>query len=379
LAVAHDADGALGGDLSVGDAVTMYNATTAQRLGLRIGTAAAPDAVVQPTVKVERTMQVASSGFSGDGVEPCSAIIGIGSGTATNDGQVVGVAGLAKSASTTVTSTGGDDACGLYGAGRITGSGTGTGMGAFFNGRRDTDTGRALGLEVACDNQTATAESYLSTGFTDCAGIWLRANGTARAGVGLAIGNPANVQFDVGIGFTSQGTGGPVLTNSIRVDDSSTTSILINGTHSVAAFAVASATANNGVLIGGVTSLSTGAARLEVQGSSTFQDPLVYIGSTSQNQAYKVLLRNSSGTGFWGVSAATDGFLTGTVAGDLVLTAGSTGKALHLGGTVSTVEVTRDNKLGFYNATTPVAQQTGVAVNATAIHAALVSLGLITA
>lgn len=37
-----------------------------------------------------------------------------------------------------------------------------------------------------------------------------------------------------------------------------------------------------------------------------------------------------------------------------------------------------NQKIGFYN-TTPVAQQTGVAVSAAAIHAALVALGLITA
>lgn len=37
-----------------------------------------------------------------------------------------------------------------------------------------------------------------------------------------------------------------------------------------------------------------------------------------------------------------------------------------------------NQKIGFYNAT-PVAQQTGVAVSAAAIHAALVNLGLITA
>jgi hypothetical protein len=44
--------------------------------------------------------------------------------------------------------------------------------------------------------------------------------------------------------------------------------------------------------------------------------------------------------------------------------------------TVRTVAAAR--QVGFYNAT-PVAQQTGVAVSSAAIHAALVSLGLITA
>lgn len=55
------------------------------------------------------------------------------------------------------------------------------------------------------------------------------------------------------------------------------------------------------------------------------------------------------------------------------------GKNIQLAtGTGTKIGTATTQKIGFYN-TTPVAQQTGVAVTAGAIHTALVALGLITA
>jgi len=55
------------------------------------------------------------------------------------------------------------------------------------------------------------------------------------------------------------------------------------------------------------------------------------------------------------------------------------GRNIQLGiGTGTKIGTGTTQKLGFYNKA-PVAQQTGVAVTAAGIHAALVSLGLITA
>jgi len=227
-------DGAVGEGLltlGTGDAVSYANTTSGQRLALKRGTAASPDSSVNPILKVERTMQVAHTSFAGDGFEACAAILGMNKGTTTNDGQVVGVAGFSTSASTTVASTGGDDACGLYGLGRVTGSSTGTGIGGFFNGRRDTNTGRAVGIEVSIDNNTATADSYNPSSFSGTEGIWLHATGTARSAVGLLIGNPFNVQLDVGVGIIGQGTGGPILSASWRDDGQAVTALDINGTH----------------------------------------------------------------------------------------------------------------------------------------------------
>ena len=58
---------------------------------------------------------------------------------------------------------------------------------------------------------------------------------------------------------------------------------------------------------------------------------------------------------------------------------GTTNKAVVTGGTAGTkVANATSEVLGFYG-TTGVAQQTGVAVSAAGVHAALVALGLITA
>jgi hypothetical protein len=69
-------------------------------------------------------------------------------------------------------------------------------------------------------------------------------------------------------------------------------------------------------------------------------------------------------------------FSDGTFQLDLDPTSPGTFAVTVTGGNL--IQATGDAKLGFYLAA-PVAQQTGVAVNAAGIHAALVNLGLITA
>lgn len=322
LGVGHNADGtnkftsttvtnALGytplnkaGDtIGSGDAVAMYNTTTAQLLRIVKGTAGSPDAVAGPLLKLERTLQIAHTSFTGDGVEPCATIVGIGTGTTTNDGQVVGVAGLAKSASTTTSSTGGDDACGLYGVGRITGSGTGVGIGAFLNGRRDTNTGLANGAEVTSDNNTATAGSYNTTGFSDTTGLWIRPAGLADSGVGISFGNPVGMQFKVGIGFPAHVNGGKTggaADYSFRDDANATTSIAINGTHTTA-LAVASGA---GKVLYGRTSDGGIAADVIVSGTNTGRAAL-QVQPVSSSQAVSVFMVASDTSTEWFSIGAT--------------------------------------------------------------------------
>jgi hypothetical protein len=343
--------------LGSGDAITVFNATTPQDLNVLDGTAAAPDASANPLIKVQRTMQVSSAGFTGDGFENCAAILGTGLGTVTNDGQVVGVAGAAQSSSTTVASAGGADTCGIYGIGRVTGAGIGSGRGGFFNGRRETNTAGASGIEVSCDNQTVTAGTYSSTTYSATNGIWLHATGTADSGVGLAIGNPFGVQFQVGIGIPAQVVGGKtggISTASFRDDGSAATSILINGTHATAAVAVAAAAGP--VILGGTTSLTTNAALLEVQGPNSFLDPLIYIGSTANTQSYEIIVRNAVGRAIVGVCGGADSYgLVGAVAGDFVLIPATTNKSVLIGTTARVIQVKQGNLLGFFGVT-PVAQ-----------------------
>lgn len=83
------------------------------------------------------------------------------------------------------------------------------------------------------------------------------------------------------------------------------------------------------------------------------------------------------------VDAANQTVFTGTILGGL----DTEGEALNLGGgaIIAAGAVEIDGALnhdgttvGFYN-TTPIAKQTGVAVSAAGVHAALVALGLIAA
>lgn len=105
-------------------------------------------------------------------------------------------------------------------------------------------------------------------------------------------------------------------------------------------------------------------------------NPLVMFGPTSSNQTDNggVWFRESTAHGLpadasgnFGIYLKYDGVTNGLVA-----------ESVANGVRANVLEVTRANEVGFYGATA-VAQQTGVAVTAAGIHAALVSLGLITA
>lgn len=367
-----------------GDSQSIYAATTAQLLAISRGAAANPDATLGPLLKVERLINIAESAVAGDGGEQLAAILGIGVGTAACEVQPVGVYGGAKTSSTAAGGTaGGNDACGVYGVGRITGSGTGVGIGAFFNGRRDTATGKLTGVEVSADNNVASADTYTPSAFNATNGIWLHANGLARAAVGLAIGNPFNVQFDVGIGILSQGTGGPVLTTSFRDDSSAVNSILINGTHTVAIGVAAGA--GYGV-IGALARLSA-SALLEVVGPASAVDPLVQFGQASSAQSYSVVLRTGSAVSRWFMAGASSAFVTGSIAGDAGFAVPS-GFAFLIGraGPGASIITARNNagasELGFF-ASTSAAKQTVTGAKGSnaalgSLLTALAAYGLIT-
>lgn len=217
-----------------GDVVAGYVLRVPTMLNVSYGTSTSPDRSPYAIARVSRTLEISSANFTGDGVDACSAFVGVCTGTANNDGQTVGVTGFAKNQSVNPASSGGDDACGLYGVGNVIGSGTGTGIGAFLNGRRETDTGLANGAEIVSDNETGTPGSYNASGFSDTTGIWCRANGDSDSGAGMVIGNPAGVQFKVGYAINGQNTGGKVggvADAGWRTDGSETTVFDVNGTH----------------------------------------------------------------------------------------------------------------------------------------------------
>lgn len=360
-----------------GDSQSMYNATTAQLLGVVKGTAAAPDSSVNPLIKAERLIQVNEAAIGGDGSEQLSAIVGICVGTAGCETQPVGVLGLAKTSSTV--SFPGNDATGIFGIGRVIDSGTGFGIGGAVEGRRDTNTGKCYALEARTTNQTATDGVYNANGASDSMGIWITAGGpTGRLNAAaIQIGAVNTCQWDIGIGFNKISSVSAVKTASYRDDGDAATSILINGAHATAAIAIAS---GSGALCIGETTPTAAGILLEVI-SGTGADPFVQFGSVAANQGYGVRLRNSSGVSNWFVASSANEFLTGTAAGDGGIRAATSGKKLHLGGTASVIAVTQSNQLGFFQHATA-AQQTVTGSRATdawrtSLMAALVAYGIV--
>lgn len=365
-----------------GDAQSVYNATSGQLISPNIGTSTTPDTSLNPGLKVARLIQQTAGALGGDGFEQMASILGVSVGTSTNVGQTVGIGGAAKNSSTSVAQSGAGDACGVYGVGRITGSGVGTGLN-FLSGRRDTSTGRANALELSCQNYTASAGTYNSTGFSDTTGLWVEATGSSDSAVGISFGNPFGFQYDVGIAFTGQATSaktGAVISQSIRDDGASATSIQINGTHAIAALSVAAGAGQ--VLLGGTSSVSGVTNNiLEVQGSNNNVDGLVVIGSVANTKDYTIRVRNAVGQSRFGIVGGAGDLLTGTAAGDAVLGTTTTGKALHIGGTISTIKVGTDNTLGFFNHTTA-SQQTvtgskGANAALTSLLTALAAYGIV--
>ena len=314
----------------------------------------APDTTANPLMKINRTINLAPGGVTGDGGEQLAGITSVVTGIAANQVQPVGVYGGATDAGTAGSPA---DACGVYGAARIIGSGTGVAIGGNFSARAGgTSASKASGLQITPYNATGINTTVAVAGFSQINGIWLNANGPNTCSVGLELGNPNGTQFVSGIHFNAQVNNaltGPCLTTSIQDDCSSATSILINGSHATAAVAVK---AGSGAIIVGGTALQQASSLLEVQAGAGNANPLVYFGSTANGAAYRLKIGNSSGNGDLFVSGGTNNVLTGSAAGDIGLT--NAAKRILLGGSAIVVSVASANTIGFFTAAgSEVAQQ----------------------
>lgn len=222
-----------------GDPQYLYTASAdkdGRLLRLHAGTTASPDTTLGPLVKASRRVSVLASAFApSDGGEQMAAITGISAGDAANQVQPVGVYAAATNAGTTSAGTGPmPDAVGIYGIARIYDGGVGSGIGGVLYGRRESDTGRATGAEIAVFNYGTTNLYNSASGYQRTQGIWLTPAGSADSAVGMTIGNSHGYQFDVGIvfdGTTVGGKVGSVKSAAIRDNSSATTSYLLNGTH----------------------------------------------------------------------------------------------------------------------------------------------------
>lgn len=142
--------------------------------------------------------------------------------------------------------------------GRVKGSGTGIGSGAYLEGRRDTTTAQAEGAEISVNNQTSTDCSLSYTTLAQCVGIWVGSRGAAhKNSVAVQVGAAGDgSSFREGITFNS----GVVSDTTFGDHSSSTTSIFVTGTHTTALWTGGSA-GNVGFGIG-----TSPAARLQIGG-----------------------------------------------------------------------------------------------------------------
>ncbi len=345
----------------LGYAATGANLTPGLWQDVRVGTAASPvtgSSGKGGLIKLSKTEDLRVADFvNGSTNEQSAPLVVHTKNAATSEVQCAGAYIVAETLSTSATGGANKDAMGLAATGRVTGSGTGRGIGGYFVGRRDTNTGTTNGLEVRAWNETATDQTYNSTGASNGMGLWLSCSGPSGAvnrlnGPAIQIGKATDGAWDVGLAAAKIGGLNPIVTTFIRDDTDATDSILVNGTHT-RALGVASGA---GYVVVGAAARLHAASLFSVQSTSN-TDPIAEFGSNTSAVLHSVRLRNADGMGYWFIAGGANHFLTGTATGDVGFKQTTSGKSLMLGGTARVVQVTADDKLGFF-ATTPVVKST---------------------
>ncbi len=348
------------------------------------GTTADPDTSTNPLVKVVRTVNVQDADAFGDAGENMAAISGIAYGVITNQLQPVGVFGGAVNLSTNFSGTTPNDALGVYGIGRINATGTGRGIGGFFEGRRDSSVAKQNALQVLSYNGGGTNEGYIATAAPATMGVFIAAGGDADSGAAIVVANPTSTakQYSYGLAFSGQilnGHTGAVTTASIVDDSVDPNSILIRGIHDGGSIVVAS---GSGAAVFGDTSPSYTTTRLEVQGENASADPLVFFGANNFTKSYSTILHNAAGSLRLGIVGSTGAFLTGTAVGDSAIFPTS-GDSVHIGGTAKVLTVSSANALSFfggaaattsnevYNALSPTTTRGDITVRNSTVNARL--------
>lgn len=191
--------------------------------------------------------------------------------------------------------------------------------------------------------------------------------GDSNAGAS-AIGWTKAIQIG-GFGSGWKESGSSYIGTGIDLSDFATFGLYIHGRHASGTGPAIAVDSGAGPLVVGAAAAPDATALFHVVGPNSAMSPLVFLGSASFTQSYQIKLRNAAGQHNWAVVGGAGNYLTGSAAGDAVLTTTTSGKALHIGGTSKVVSVTSDNKLGFF-ATTPAAQQTGGAATAGATYTA---------
>ncbi len=222
--------GAYGGSF-LGTSQDQYNQWPGQ-IEISNGTSGAGDTTAGAVLKVSRTSGPPLASCTNQTDMECSA--GLVVSVLGLPGETVLTSGIYGSAQTSATGVG-QDAIGMTGSGRVTGSGDGLGTGAYIEGRRDTATAGALGTEIRAMNITASNCSYNTTGIGGCDGVWLTSSGdgvhTTALSSALHVGN-ADALAKWAAGLTINTLGATVY--GIDDESAATNGFYENGTHTYA-------------------------------------------------------------------------------------------------------------------------------------------------
>lgn len=283
-----------------------------------------------------------------DGPDGATALRATIKGAPTSQVQIAAV--VATAWQTGAYEGAGADACPILGVGRTSGGATGRAIAAYLESNRENEaSGGQQGLEIRVKNSSGVSDSYVAGAPSKSMGIWINASsvGEANSACAVQIGKGFSRRFDVGAGFNE----GSVATATIRDDTESTISLDIRKPHSVAAIKVA---AEAGAIIVGASALSgeSPPQLLEIASGSTSRSPALKLSATS-NASQQLQFNNPAGNFNIGQAGATNAYITGTAAGDGVITTGA--KIVHIGQGAGAAVLKIGAGLGFYGAA-PVAR-----------------------
>jgi hypothetical protein len=345
----------LGSDWSDGERLFGFSAQNAAPTKAFIGQGytATPDEGNQPNVAISRVSSVPETVFSGDGAGNLAAFRVHHTALSSAQGQSIAISASAITFGTYEAGHSLSDGIALYALGISKGSSTRTGMGIFANGRRETSTGRATGIEVAVDNEVEGGAQTFTGTLPGTKAIHIHANGLADSAAGIVFAYSGVAAVHTGIGFTASS-----VTGSAFADYSSAKhSVLVKGSHEEAAFASASGA---GPVVVGAEKVSVANALLEAYFGESALTPGVVFGTDKAKNVSSRLIRNSTGELNAFAANTANNFLTTTAQGDTGFSF-SPGKALHLGavGKTSMVRI-EEAKFALYGVT-PTARAAAIA------------------
>jgi hypothetical protein len=227
-------------DLALSSQLTELNGTSQEIFAnypgslweLSQGTVASPITAADPTFKISRTENIASTTCTGTGAansvdNECNSALSVytyalPSSSMQPNAIFAGAEGAPTGAGLAVV--------GLTALGRVINSSSAYGVGAYIEGRRDTSTGGAQGTEIRVENVTNTPGTYNPNGVSQVMDAWFTTSAGSTpepAGAGIGFGGIGGSQFMTGIGFTS----GSIASSSIEDNSQSQTSLNIQGNH----------------------------------------------------------------------------------------------------------------------------------------------------